>query len=165
MKPNQNVKRSRGQRHNPRRNAPNPRSSNFDSNGPSGRVRGNAQQVYDKYIALARDAAVLDDNIKAENYLQHAEHYFRIMAAYKEQSDDRPEQRQHDERPEQRQQDERIDQRPRDERPEQRQRNERIESKPKPDLPQPPPSPRHEKPSETTDEAPDDAGLRAFLRN
>ncbi len=57
------------------------RFQTFDSNGPSGRVRGNAQQVYEKYLALARDASGSGDRIMAENLFQHAEHYFRIMVA------------------------------------------------------------------------------------
>ena len=43
------------------------------------RIRGNAWQVHEKYQALARDAASSGDRIQAENYLQHAEHYFRII--------------------------------------------------------------------------------------
>lgn len=55
------------------------RSGNFDSNGPDGRIRGNASQVYEKYIGLARDATSADDRIAAEAYYQHAEHYYRIV--------------------------------------------------------------------------------------
>lgn len=55
------------------------RHQNFDSNGPDVRIRGNAWQVYEKYQALARDAASAGDRIQSENYLQHAEHYFRII--------------------------------------------------------------------------------------
>ena len=54
----------------------------FDSNGPEGvKVRGAAQHVYEKYQQLARDATTLGDRVLAENYLQHAEHYFRMMRA------------------------------------------------------------------------------------
>jgi len=53
----------------------------FESNGPDVKVRGNASQVLEKYQALARDATVSGDRIAAENYLQHAEHYFRILSA------------------------------------------------------------------------------------
>lgn len=45
------------------------------------RVRGNAYQVMEKYLAMARDASAAGDRIAMENYLQHAEHYYRIMAA------------------------------------------------------------------------------------
>ncbi len=54
----------------------------FDSNGPEGvKVRGAAQHVYEKYQQLARDAHTAGDRVLAENYLQHAEHYFRVMRA------------------------------------------------------------------------------------
>lgn len=53
----------------------------FDSNGPEVKIRGNASHVYEKYLQLARDANASGDRVMAENYLQHAEHYFRIMAA------------------------------------------------------------------------------------
>jgi hypothetical protein len=48
------------------------------------RVRGNAWQVYEKYQALARDAQSAGDRVAAENYLQHAEHYFRIIEVINE---------------------------------------------------------------------------------
>lgn len=52
----------------------------FDSNGPDGvKIRGHAQHVYDKYCQLARDAASAGDRVLAESYLQHAEHYFRVL--------------------------------------------------------------------------------------
>jgi Domain of unknown function (DUF4167) len=54
---------------------------NYDSNGPDGKIRGTALQVYDKYIAAATDAQTSGDRVAAENYFQHAEHYFRIVAA------------------------------------------------------------------------------------
>ncbi len=54
----------------------------FDSNGPEGvKVRGAAQSVYEKYQQLARDATSSGDRVLAENYLQHAEHYFRVLRA------------------------------------------------------------------------------------
>lgn len=54
----------------------------FDSNGPDGvKVRGNAQHVFEKYQQLARDAGSAGDRVLAENYLQHAEHYFRLLRA------------------------------------------------------------------------------------
>lgn len=55
------------------------RNQTYDSNGPSVRIRGSAHQVMEKYLALARDAAGQGDRVLAENYLQHAEHYFRII--------------------------------------------------------------------------------------
>lgn len=54
---------------------------NFESTGPDVKVRGNAQHVYEKYLQLARDANSSGDRVMAENYLQHAEHYYRIIAA------------------------------------------------------------------------------------
>ena len=77
MRQGQNSKRSRG-RGAGRRNVP-PRHQTFDSNGPSVRIRGSAFQVHEKYLALARDAGSAGDRIAAENYFQHAEHYFRII--------------------------------------------------------------------------------------
>jgi len=53
----------------------------FDSNGPEVKIRGAASHIYEKYLQLARDANASGDRIMAESYLQHAEHYFRIMAA------------------------------------------------------------------------------------
>lgn len=72
-----NPRRGRG-RSGRRPNIPT-RSQNFDSNGPEGRVRGNAQQVYEKYLALARDAQSAGDRVLAEAFQQHAEHYYRVM--------------------------------------------------------------------------------------
>ena len=51
----------------------------FSSNGTEARVRGNANQLLEKYLALARDAQAAGDRIAAENYSQHAEHYFRMI--------------------------------------------------------------------------------------
>jgi hypothetical protein len=52
----------------------------YDSNGPEVKIRGTASHIYEKYLQLARDANAVGDRVMAENYLQHAEHYFRIMA-------------------------------------------------------------------------------------
>src|SRR5579871_1980791 len=90
MRPN-NRQRSRGGRnggggqghhkqhhsHNP--NRPPNRNQIFDSSGPDVRVRGNAHQVFDKYQALAREAASSGDRIAAEAYYQYADHYFRVI--------------------------------------------------------------------------------------
>lgn len=92
MRPN-NRQRSRGgrsggggggghhhkQHHNP--NRPPNRNQIFDSSGPDVRVRGNAHQVFDKYQALAREAASSGDRIMAEAYWQYADHYFRMIQA------------------------------------------------------------------------------------
>ena len=53
----------------------------FDSNGPDIRVRGTAQQLFEKYLQLGRDATSSGDRVMAEGYFQHAEHYFRILNA------------------------------------------------------------------------------------
>ncbi|MBN9510413.1 MAG: DUF4167 domain-containing protein [Alphaproteobacteria bacterium] len=53
----------------------------FDSNGPDLRVRGTAQQLFEKYLQLGRDATSAGDRVMAESYFQHAEHYFRILNA------------------------------------------------------------------------------------
>ncbi|MDG2243491.1 MAG: DUF4167 domain-containing protein [Rhodospirillaceae bacterium] len=66
------------------------RGGNFDPNG--GRNRGNAQQLLDKYTSLARDATQQGDRITAENYYQHADHYYRIINARNEQQAARTEQ-------------------------------------------------------------------------
>jgi hypothetical protein len=66
------------------RSASSLRHQSFDSNCGDLRVRGNAWQVYEKYQALARDATSAGDRVTAENYLQHAEHYFRIIEAINE---------------------------------------------------------------------------------
>lgn len=54
----------------------------FDSNGPDVRIRGTAYQVTEKYMALAKDASASGDHTLAQNYLQHAEHYQRIINAF-----------------------------------------------------------------------------------
>jgi hypothetical protein len=51
----------------------------FESAGPDGKVRGTPQQIIDKYQALARDAQVAGDRVAAESYLQHSEHYSRLL--------------------------------------------------------------------------------------
>ncbi len=53
----------------------------FDSNGPDVRIRGTAQQLFEKYLQLGRDATSGGDRVTAESYFQHAEHYFRILNA------------------------------------------------------------------------------------
>ncbi len=64
-------------------NRPRPphRMQNFDSSGPSVKIRGNAYQVFERYIAMAREASSAGDRVAAENLYQHAEHYYRIMQA------------------------------------------------------------------------------------
>ncbi len=57
------------------------RHKSLESGGPSVKVRGNASQVLEKYLSLARDAASSSDRVAAENYYQHAEHYYRLLHA------------------------------------------------------------------------------------
>jgi len=69
------LKRSRGRGRRPQNN----HNRSFDSTGPDVKIRGTASQVYEKYLQLARDSNSSGDRIQAENYLQHAEHYYRIL--------------------------------------------------------------------------------------
>ena len=86
---NNNKNRQRGRNNNGGRKHVNPLSRNFESNGPDVKVRGNAAHVAEKYLQLARDAQSSGDPVLAENYLQHAEHYFRIVAAAQPQNQQR----------------------------------------------------------------------------
>ncbi len=87
MKQISNPKRVRNHRGNGRR--PNHhghghghgRGSTFESSGPEGKIRGTAQQVIERYQALGRDAMTAGDRIGAENFFQHAEHYYRVSSA------------------------------------------------------------------------------------
>ena len=86
MRPQQNRRmRGRGggsgNGGNPNRKGPNPLTRNYESNGPDVKIRGSAQQIAEKYTTLARDAQSAGDRVMAENYLQHAEHYNRIIMA------------------------------------------------------------------------------------
>lgn len=86
-----NMKRMRGRQHhrsgggasrnNGNAQTPLNRNHVFESNGPDLRVRGTAQQLFEKYLQLGRDATGTGDRILAEAYFQHAEHYFRILNA------------------------------------------------------------------------------------
>ena len=58
-----------------------PLTRSFESNGPDVKIRGTALHIAEKYVTLARDAQSSGDRVMAENYLQHAEHYFRVIAA------------------------------------------------------------------------------------
>ncbi|WP_019962292.1 DUF4167 domain-containing protein [Woodsholea maritima] len=72
------MKRQRGRG----RKSSNPQNRTFESNGPDVKVRGNASHIYEKYSQLARDAASSGDRVMAENYLQYAEHYYRIASQF-----------------------------------------------------------------------------------
>lgn len=89
MRNGQNNKRMRG-RNNNNNNNNNRKSSNpltrvYESNGPDIKIRGTASHVAEKYIQLARDSQASGDPVAAENYYQHAEHYFRMIAAAQDQ--------------------------------------------------------------------------------
>jgi hypothetical protein len=73
-------RRTRGRGNNNRgRQQQNVRNQQMESNGPAGRLRGTAQQILDRYSALARDASSSGDMVLAENLWQHAEHYARLL--------------------------------------------------------------------------------------
>jgi hypothetical protein len=67
------------------RKGQNPLTRIYESNGPDVKIRGTASHVAEKYVQLARDAQASGDPVAAENYFQHAEHYFRLIAAAQEQ--------------------------------------------------------------------------------
>lgn len=81
MKHGTSSRRQRG-RGNGGRRGNQQRSQVFDSNGPDVRIRGTAYQVAEKYLALAKDAESVDDKILAQSYLQHAEHYQRLINSW-----------------------------------------------------------------------------------
>jgi hypothetical protein len=79
MSPGQNDRTHDRQKNRGRQ--PNALTRSYDSHGPEVRIRGTAQHVAEKYLQLARDAHTGNDPVAAENYLQHAEYYFRLIAA------------------------------------------------------------------------------------
>ena len=80
MRQNQNAKRSRGRGRRSSNMGQNNinRNTTFDSNGPEGRLRGNAQQLFEKYTALAHDAQASGERVLFEAHSQFADHYYRI---------------------------------------------------------------------------------------
>jgi hypothetical protein len=103
MRPGQQNKRGRGRGNNGggggggnnnnnnnfNRKGSNPLTRTYDSSGPDVKIRGTAQHIAEKYSTLARDAQSAGDRVMAENYLQHAEHYNRIIAAAQAQMQER----------------------------------------------------------------------------
>jgi len=81
MRNNQQNKRMRGRN----RKSHNPLTRVYESNGPDVKIQGTANYIAEKYLQRARDAQSGGDPVAAENYLQHAEHYFRLIAAAQEQ--------------------------------------------------------------------------------
>lgn len=97
MRSGQQNKRGRGRsnnnnshnnNNNGRKNG-NPLSRSYDSNGPDVKIRGTAQHIADKYATMARDSHGSGDTVMAENYYQHAEHYYRIIATAQAQIQER----------------------------------------------------------------------------
>ena len=82
-----NNNQSHGQSNNQSRRGQSPLARNYESNGPNVKIRGNAAHVAEKYMSLARDAQSSGDSVMAENYLQHAEHYNRIIMAAQQPAD------------------------------------------------------------------------------
>jgi hypothetical protein len=86
MRPEQ-ISRPHGRNNgnNPYRNRQIPRGSQaHDSSGPNIKIRGTPHQIFERYIALAREASTSGDRVAAESLYQHAEHYFRVMNAANE---------------------------------------------------------------------------------
>jgi hypothetical protein len=81
MRQGQQNRRGRGRN----RKSQNPLTRSFESNGPDIKIRGTPSHIAEKYVSLARDALSSGDPVLAENYLQHAEHYNRIIMAFREQ--------------------------------------------------------------------------------
>ena len=136
-----NNKRPRGYRGNGRRPGFHGRGSTFESNGPEGKIRGTAFQVIEKYQALAQDALSAGDRIGAENFFQHAEHYYRVVAANG-----------WDQR----------GQRPQNQQPQQQQSQPRVEHEQQPGGEQPPAAAAEPKPQAVaSDDAPAPAEQRA----
>ena len=104
MRQNQNPKRSRGRGRRSGNSGQNNvnRNTTFESNGPEGRLRGNAQQLFEKYTALAHDAQTSGERVLFEAHSQFADHYYRIYqsilanAEQKRVNDERAQKRRHD---------------------------------------------------------------------
>ena len=84
MRQNGPQRRGRGRPGGRRGNSNSPNRS-FDSSGPDVKIRGTASTVYEKYTTLAREAILSGDRVAAENFYQHAEHYYRVMQTTKQQ--------------------------------------------------------------------------------
>lgn len=88
MRQGQQNRRGRGRSSN--RKPQNPLARNYESNGPDVKIRGTAAHVAEKYMSLARDSLASGDMVSAESYLQHAEHYNRIIMAAQTQFSGQP---------------------------------------------------------------------------
>ena len=87
MRQGQQNRRGRGRGG---RKPQNPLARNYESNGPDVKIRGTAAHIAEKYMSLARDALASGDMVTAESYLQHAEHYNRIIMAAQQQFGGQP---------------------------------------------------------------------------
>lgn len=92
MRHNSSNRRPRGRNNRGKGGGNNGRTQVFDSNGPEVRIRGTAHQISEKYEALAKDSRSAGDMVLAESYLQHAEHYQRMVVAWNEEARQREEQ-------------------------------------------------------------------------
>ena len=96
-----NKSRSRNKNNNRRYNPGNVVNRVFDSSGPEGKVRGTPQQIIDKYQTLARDAQLSGDRVAYENFLQHSEHYSRLLSEAQREMAKRKENQQNQQKPKQ----------------------------------------------------------------
>ena len=87
MRQGSNTRRPRS-RGNGKRHPSASKNQTVESSGPEGKVRGTAQQVYDKYVTLARDALTAGDRVAAETFAQFADHYYRQILGSRD--DERP---------------------------------------------------------------------------
>lgn len=103
MRHNTSNRRTRGRNNRGGKGQGNNRAKVFDSNGPEVRIRGTAFQICEKYETLAKDARSVGDIVMAESYMQHAEHYQRMIVTWDEQAEahtqnqDKPQQKQQNE--------------------------------------------------------------------
>ena len=88
MRQGQQNRRGRGRGSG--RKPQNPLARNYESNGPDVKIRGTAAHIAEKYMSLARDSLASGDMVSAESYLQHAEHYNRIIMAAQTQFSGQP---------------------------------------------------------------------------
>ncbi|MCE6952844.1 DUF4167 domain-containing protein [Cereibacter sphaeroides] len=142
----------------------------FDSSGPEGKVRGTPAQIIEKYLFLARDAQLSNDRVAAENFLQHAEHYTRLLGEAQREMALEQENRRSEHQPGQggqpQQQGNHRNDRPREDRRDERQDQPRAEREPRPEAqPQPQPQPVQEAPASShevidlSDAADEETGL------
>lgn len=85
MRNNNRSNNNHNNNNNNNRRGQNPMTRVYESNGPDIKIRGTASHIAEKYLQLARDSRSSSDPVAAENYYQHAEHYFRLIAAAQEQ--------------------------------------------------------------------------------